>query len=78
MAKRKAKSKAASCCDPSPTSDEKWEAESDARTLADAATISADKPRVRRAATAAKRLASEQQAQATAMTNVAKRKTGKK
>ena len=61
-----------------PKSDAAWEAESDANTLADATAIRADKPRMKKAATAAKRLAKEKQDQATGMKRVASQAPRKK
>ncbi len=51
--------------------DKKWQAESDAHTLAEAETIKADKPRTNRAKTAARKMATEQQKRANAMNKIA-------
>lgn len=56
-------------------SDKDWEAESDARTLTEAATIESDKARRRKATTAAKRMLKDEQVKATALKQVA---SGKK
>ena len=61
--------------------DKKWEAESDARTLAEAKVIAADKARLKAAAVAAKRMADDKMKEARAMKQVAKKaptKTTKK
>jgi hypothetical protein len=55
--------------------DKKWEAESDAHTLAEAETIKSDKGRTSRAKNAAGRMAKEQQVRANAMTKVAGKPT---
>ena len=55
-----------------PESDKKWEAESDARTLADAEAIKMDKARFKRARDAAKRLSTEKNREAMGMERVAK------
>ncbi len=51
--------------------DKKWRAESDARTLADAEAIKADKARFSAAQAAAKRMLEEQETKAMAMHKVA-------
>lgn len=52
----------------------RWEAESDARTLAEAEVIKQAPGRVRAASTAAKRMADDNQKQADALTKIAGRK----
>ena len=54
--------------------DKRWQAESDARTLAEADVIKQDKPRLDAAATAAQRMAEKQREEAAAMSRVAKKK----
>lgn len=54
--------------------DRKWQAESDARILADAAQISKDKARANRAVRAAKQMASDAQKTAKTVAKQAKRK----
>ena len=54
--------------------DRKWEAENDARTLAEAMAIKKDKPRLSKAAKAAKSMAEEEMVKAKALKQVAKRK----
>lgn len=55
-------------------SDREWEAENDARTLADAEAIKVDNTRLKRAQKAAKRMANEAQTKAAAMSFVSKGK----
>lgn len=59
---------------PTTAADKKWEAEMDANTLADAEAIHKTPVRLNRAKIAARRLATEQQKKATAMTKIARRK----
>jgi len=59
-----------------PACDRRWQAESDARTLAEARVIISDKKRVTEAAKAAARISIEKQKEAVAMKSVAKK--GKK
>lgn len=54
-------------------SDEAWQAESDAETLARAAEIQADKKRLKKAAKAAKSMVSDAQIRAKAMKRIAKK-----
>ena len=67
---------------PQPKSEKQWQAESDARTLAEAEAIKATPSRMRPAKTAAKKLATEAQKQATGMKKIsrspAKKSTARK
>lgn len=56
---------------PSVKSDKQWEAENDARTLTDAAAITADGRRMGQAKVAAKRMLKEEQVKARALQQVA-------
>lgn len=56
------------------TQDKEWQAESDARTLADAAEITGNKSRTRRAVAAAKKLAKDAQKTAKAVTKQARKR----
>ncbi len=55
--------------------DEKWQSESDARTLQDAVVIKNDSGRLKKAVEAAKRLAKEKMKEAEALAGIAKGKT---
>ena len=57
-----------------PVSERKWQAESDARTLADAQVILKDNKRLAAAAKAAKGMASEKMEEAKAMGRIARKK----
>lgn len=56
--------------------DKKWRAESDARTLAEAETITKDEARLKEAQSAAKRLAEESETEAESMATVAEKLYG--
>ncbi|MCK4601045.1 MAG: hypothetical protein KAU28_01170 [Phycisphaerae bacterium] len=60
-----------------PKSENDWEAESDANTLAQAKAIGGDKSRLKRAQTAAGRMADEQMAKASELRRLAKAKRSK-
>lgn len=65
---------------PVPKSEQAWQAESDARTIADAAAVKADKVRLNRAKKAAVGMAKEASAKATALRSLTrgKRSTGRR